>query len=98
MSDQKTQGEKFYKQAKLAFQKVDPKHGEVVAVTVPADMSSIQVQTMMELLLQLTEELDCKAMVLSQGAQLTLISEESMNQMGWYHIGNPAEIDNETRH
>jgi len=98
MSESDSQSEKFYKQAKMAFQKVDPKAGEVVAVTVPADMSSLQVQSMMDILQELTTELDCKAMVLSQGAQLSFISEESMNQMGWYHIGNPAETDNETRH
>ena len=98
MSEGETQGEKFYKQARLAFQKVSPKPGEVVAVTVPADMSAIQVTAMMDILQQLTEELDCKAMVLSQGAQLTLVSEESMNQMGWYHISDSAETGNETRH
>jgi len=91
------QSEKFYKQAKIAFQRLDMQEGEVIAITVPSDMASIQVEGMKLILQELVHEFDCKVVVLSQGAELIVLKEEDMNMLGWYRK-DTTDSDSHTKH
>ena len=76
--------EKFYEQARLSFQRLSPKKGEIVVVTFPADMSMQQIHATVTFLSQLGDEFGCAVICLGQGVTMEVQSEEEMNALGWY--------------
>ena len=76
--------EKFYDQAKVAFQKLEPKKGDVIAITMPVDMAYEQVLATVTYLQEIADEFGCNVIILSQGASVEILSEEEMNKLGWY--------------
>ena len=75
---------KTYDQAKIAFQKLSPKEGDVVAVMFPADIAHEQMALVAQMLQPLTEETGCSIVCLREGIQLHQIPEEKMNELGWF--------------
>ena len=78
--------EKFYEQAKIAFQKISPNPGEIIAVTFPEDMSYTQIQTTVAYLQQLADEHQCGVMLLTQGTQIEILSDNQMAELGWQRV------------
>lgn len=76
--------EKFYTQAKVAFLKLEPKEGDVIAITLPVDMAYEQVLSTVTYLQDVADEFGCNVVILSQGADVQIIPEEEMNKLGWY--------------
>ena len=76
--------QKFYDQARVGFLKLEPKKGDVIAITMPVDMAYEQVLATVTYLQEIAEEFGCNVIILSQGADVQLLSEEDMNKLGWY--------------
>ena len=75
---------KIYDQATLAFQKLSPNEGDVVAVMFPNDIVHEQMVAVAEMLQPLTKEHGCSIVCLREGIQLHQIPEEKMNELGWF--------------
>ena len=74
---------KFYEQAQVAFKKLSPKEGDTIAVSFPKDMAMEQIYSVVTYLQQLAEEFSCAIIILGQGVELNVISEEEMAKHGW---------------
>ena len=75
--------DKFYEQAKVAFEKLTPNPGDTITVSFPKDMAMEQIHTVVTYLQQLAEEFNCAVMILGQGVQVSVLSEEDMAAHGW---------------
>lgn len=75
--------EKFYEQAKVAFGKLSPKQGDTITVSFPSDMPMEQIYSTVTYLQQLAEEFSCAVMILGQGVDVSVMSEEDMAKHGW---------------
>lgn len=75
--------EKFYEQAKIAFEKLSPKEGDTITVTFPDDMPMEQIYSTVTYLQQLADEFTCGVIVLGQGVEISTIGEEEMAKHGW---------------
>lgn len=75
--------EKFYEQAKVAFQKLSPKKGDTITVSFPKDMPMEQIYSTVTYLQQIAEEFSCAVMILGQGVEVNVLSEEEMAAHGW---------------
>lgn len=80
--------EKFYDQARVAFQKLEPSEGDVIAITMPVDMAYEQVLATVTYLQEIAVEFGCSIVILSQGADVQILPEEEMNKLGWYRKPN----------
>jgi len=81
---------KFYDQARISFLKLKPNPGDVIAITMPVDMAYEQVLATVTYLQEIAEEFGCHVVILSQGADVELLSEEDMNKLGWYR--KPTQV------
>lgn len=76
--------EKFYDQARVTFQKLTVRKGDLVTVSFPEDMTPLQVQSTVDYLGQLATEFGCAVVALGNGIQLDKLPEEQMNELGWF--------------
>ena len=60
------------------------KEGDVIAITMPVDMAYEQVLSTVTYLQGIADEFGCNIVILSQGADVELLSEDDMNKLGWY--------------
>ncbi len=74
---------KFYEQARVAFEKLSPNAGDTITVSFPKDMAMEQIRLVVSLLQQLAEEYSCHVMILGQGVEVSVLSEEDMASLGW---------------
>ena len=75
---------KFYDQARIGFQKLDPKSGDIIAITMPEDMAHEQVLATLTYIQEVADEFGCNVIILAHGASIEAYSEEEMNKLGWY--------------
>ncbi len=75
--------DKFYEQAKVAFEKLSPHAGDTLTVSFPTYMALEQIHSVVTYLQQLAEEFDCAVMILGQGVEVSILSEEEMATHGW---------------
>lgn len=75
--------DKFYDQARVAFQKLCPNEGDTITVSFPKDMPMEQIYTTVTYLQQLAEDFSCAVMILGQGVEVSVLSEEDMAKFGW---------------
>lgn len=75
--------DKIYDKARLAFQKLSPKSGDLIFIKFPDDIAHEQMSLFARGLQQHIPK-DVLVMCAHHGAEIEQISEEQMNRMGWY--------------
>ena len=71
--------------ARLSFKKLSPKAGDIITVTIPADMSGEAAMGLASLLGDYVPE-GVQALMLQEGVTLDVLTEEEMNTVGWTRI------------
>jgi len=74
---------KFYDQARVAFQKLSPQEGDTIAVSFPKDMAMEQIYSVVTYLQEVAKEFNCAVLILGQGISVEVLSEEEMAKHGW---------------
>jgi len=65
---------------------LSPKEGDTITVSFPKDMALEQINTVVAYLSQLSEEFECTVMILGQGVEVNILSEEDMAARGWVRV------------
>ena len=77
----------WYERASIAIQKLSPKDGDFIVVSVPSNMDPRQIE-MVSVLLQdaFADYLPTgvKSLILANGIEIRKIDEQQMNELGWY--------------
>lgn len=79
--------EKFYEQATIAFKKLGAKAGNIIVVTVPDDIATVQMQAAMEQLHKIGKDHDVTVMLVRAGTKIEELDEVKMAEHGWYKHG-----------
>ena len=74
---------KTYDKATLAFQKLDPKEGDIIIINFPNDIHPAQMQLFAEQLQPQIPE-DVTILCTRAGVTVQSLPEAEMNKMGWY--------------
>lgn len=79
--------EKFYEQARVSFKRLNAQPGNIIVVTVPADIATSQMLAAMEQLQKIGKDHDCTVMVVRAGTSVEELDETKMAEHGWYKHG-----------
>lgn len=81
----------WYEKATLAFQKLSPKKGDFIYITVPSRTDPRQIEIVAALLQEaIIDHLPegVHAMVVSSGIEIAKLDKAQMAKCGWYKLGN----------
>jgi len=75
-----------YEQARAAFIKLQPKKNDIIVVNLPHDIMYEQMRALAPVIEQIREEFDCTVLIVTDGIEISVLSEEEMSKHGWYKI------------
>lgn len=70
---------------RLTFQKLEPKAGDIITITVPESYTADQAMALANLMSEYVPE-GVQALMLQSGVTLEVLTEEEMNMVGWTRI------------
>jgi hypothetical protein len=74
----------IYEKARIAMKRLEVKKGDIVVVYFPSDIDPAQMHVAAEHLRDVAEEVGTSFLCMRYGMTVENISEEQMNQFGWY--------------
>ena len=89
----------FQEKAAIAFQRLTPKAGDLIVVTVPEELSESGMKSAADFLGKLARDYNVSIVINNDGTSLELYTEEVMKEIGW--IRDPDFVNRDispTRH
>lgn len=75
---------KVYEKVTVAFEKLKVEEGDTIIINFPTDMNPTQMHSVSMVFETLRDKYQCDIIGLTQGITIDCISEEDMNELGWY--------------